>query len=190
MTLYTCSSTSYSCEPNQFGVATLVVVIVVALGVGVTGVGSVGIALGGVAVVLVATLLAVVVVRGGSGGRGSSGGITSSSSVADINSLDSGGLAGDGEAEESLVVLDNVQLLRSSIDLVGSNGSGQVKLVLLDLVLDSLGINGATNLGSNVGLGVGVGLLDSKAATEGTSKGVVTTSDSADVASRSYSWHV
>lgn len=159
---------------------TLVVVValssvVVALGVGVR--------IGVVAVVLVALLAVavVVVVASGSGGRGSRSG----GGGVDGGGLNGGGLAHDGDAEELLVALGDVELRLGAVDLVGSDRVGQVELVLLDLGLDGLEADVAGNLGRHVGLDVGVGLLDGEAATKGTSKGVVSAPDRADVSSRS-----
>lgn len=157
--------------------------LVVALGIRSVGValGRIAIALtSSVAVVLVASVL--VAVGSGSGGRGCGRG---RGGGVDRNSLDSGGLAHNGKAEQGLVAVDDVQLLRGAVNLVGSNRSGQVNLVLLDLVLDRLQALNGTDLSSDVGLDVGVGLLDGKAATEGTSKGVVSAPDSADISSGS-----
>lgn len=69
--------------------------------------------------------------------------------------------------------------------LVGSDGAGEVGLVKLDLLLD-FGLGGGSgDLRGDVGLCVGVGLLDGEAATERTGEGVVAAANGADVASRS-----
>lgn len=69
--------------------------------------------------------------------------------------------------------------------MVGSNGAGEVGLVKLDLLLD-IGLGGGGgDLRGDVGLYVGVDLLDGEAATERTGQGVVAAADGADVTSGS-----
>lgn len=186
------------CAPNQFGCTLnhkrsfagaffsffFKTFLVVALGIRRVGVafGGIAIALGSVASVLAASVLVAVVGGSGSAGRGRSRGRRGS---VDSNRLDSGSLGGDGEAEQGLVVLDSGLLRRGAVHLVGSNGGGQVNLVLLDLVLHILQAGGGADLRSDVVLDVGVGLLDGEAATKGTSKGVVSAADSAHISSGS-----
>lgn len=73
------------------------------------------------------------------------------------------------------------QALLASGLLVGGDGGGQVLLVLRDLLLDTVEGLCRLDLGGDVGLLGGAGLLDGEASTEGAGQGVVSASDCADV---------
>lgn len=73
--------------------------------------------------------------------------------------------------------------LGASLLLVGGDGGGQVLLVLGDLLVDTVEGLCRGDLGGDVGLRGGTGLLDGEASTEGAGQGVVSASDRADVAS-------
>lgn len=96
-----------------------------------------------------------------------------------------GGLLDDGvgDVEDLLDFLVGSHTLGASLLLVGGDGGVQVLLVLGDLLVNSIECLCRANLGGDVCLGGGAGLLDGEASAEGTGQGVVSASDCADVSS-------
>lgn len=94
-----------------------------------------------------------------------------------------GRLLDDGvlDVEDLLDGLVGSQALGASGLLVGGDGGGQVLLVLGDLLLNAVEGLCRGDLGGDVRLLSGAGLLDGEASTEGTGQGVVSASDCADV---------
>lgn len=96
-----------------------------------------------------------------------------------------GGLLDDGvlDVQGLLDALVGGQALLASGLLVGGDGGGQVLLVLLDLLVNTVEGLGRVDLGGDVCLCGSAGLLDGEASTEGTGQGVVSATDCADVSS-------
>lgn len=78
--------------------------------------------------------------------------------------LDGRGLDGDAGDDAVLDLLGGGELLWGAVDLVCGDSDGEILLVLLDLGLDVLEGLGGGDLRGDVGLDVGVGLLDGEAA--------------------------
>lgn len=85
------------------------------------------------------------------------------------------------DVEDLLDGLVGRQALGASGLLVGGDGGGQVLLVLRDLLVNAVEGLCRADLGGDVCLRGGAGLLDGEASTEGTGQGVVSASDCADV---------
>lgn len=160
---------------------------------------GVGISRGGVSVAAVlATALAPVaglsltsVVVGVSGRVAVVSGVVvvGSSARSRLSGIEGGGLDGrlldDGisNVEDLLDARVSGLTLGASLLLVGGDGGGQVLLVLGDLLVDTVEGLCRGDLGGDVGLRGGTGLLDGEASAEGAGQGVVSASDCADVAS-------
>lgn len=129
-------------------------------------------------VVVVSTRVGVVAGVGVASSRGSR-----------LSGIKGGGLDGrlldDGvrDVEDLLDGLVGSQALGASGLLVGGDGGGQVLLVLRDLLLNAVEGLCRADLGGDVCLRGGAGLLDGEASAEGTGQGVVSASDCADVSS-------
>lgn len=96
-----------------------------------------------------------------------------------------GGLLDDGvgDVEDLLDFLVGSHTLSASLLLVGGDGGVQVLLVLGDLLVNAVECLCRADLGGDVCLRSGAGLLDGEASAEGTGQGVVSASDCADVSS-------
>lgn len=115
--------------------------------------------------------------------------VVASSARSRLSGIEGGGLDGrlldDGvsNVEDLLDARVSGLALGASLLLVGGDGGGQVLLVLGDLLVDTVEGLCRGDLGGDVGLRGGTGLLDGEASTEGAGQGVVSASDCADVAS-------
>lgn len=113
--------------------------------------------------------------------------VVGSSARGRLSGIEGGGLDGrlfdDGvlDVEDILDALVSGLALGASLLLVGGDGGGQVLLVLRDLLVDTIFGLGSVDLGGDVCLRGGTGLLDGEASTEGAGQGVVSASDCADV---------
>lgn len=186
--------------PTDPASETLVVVVVasalaaVALatsGTGSSTVSSSGVSGSGVAVtrrgVSIAAVLAVLLSVAGSVAGVSA--VVSSAGGGWGRGLERGGLDGGLLDDGILLVQDLLNIRGRSLALgasflhVGGDGGLEVLLVLRDLLVDTVfGLRGG-DLGGDVCLGGGAGLLDGEASTEGTGQGVVSAADCADVSS-------
>lgn len=115
--------------------------------------------------------------------------VVGSSARSRLSGIEGGGLDGrlldDGvrDVEDLLDARVSGLALGASLLLVGGDGGGQVLLVLGDLLVDTVEGLCRGDLGGDVGLRGGTGLLDGEASAEGAGQGVVSASDRADVAS-------
>lgn len=115
--------------------------------------------------------------------------VVASSARSRLSGTEGGGLDGrlldDGvsNVEDLLDARVSGLALGASLLLVGGDGGGQVLLVLGDLLVDTVEGLCRGDLGGDVGLRGGTGLLDGEASTEGAGQGVVSASDCADVSS-------
>lgn len=115
--------------------------------------------------------------------------VVGSSARSRLSGVEGGGLDGrlldDGisNVEDLLDARVSGLALGASLLLVGGDGGGQVLLVLGDLLVDTVEGLCRGDLGGDVGLRGGTGLLDGEASAEGAGQGVVSASDCADVAS-------
>lgn len=136
-------------------------------------------------VVLVAVALVLLAVASvGGSGVGRRGSITLDVGSIRSGRLDNLGLAHNGRLDRVGDLGSGGELLLGSGGLVGSDGVGEVGLVKLDLLLDLGLAGGGGDFGGDVGLCVGVDLLNGEAATKGAGEGIVAAADGADVAGR------
>lgn len=115
--------------------------------------------------------------------------VVGSSARSRLSGIEGGGLDGrlldDGVRDVEYLLDARVSglALGASLLLVGGDGGGQVLLVLGDLLVDTVEGLCRGDLGGDVGLRGGTGLLNGEASAEGAGQGVVSASDCADVAS-------